>query len=220
MSKKNSNLWELDSHTTSLENHSKKAERPTEEEILKIKEKSCIIELYGGMTFDEAIWELLERKEKWENCYIDFNWKKLYSVDINNENDAYLQFFWKTKAQVEMDREKYRQEYEARKQREKLEAIEKIPGWVDEGKKYIDESKWQDWESYVNSSARDMYHWMDIDSTLELLKLIENWESWENVQKAFDNQWHSGFSYSVVRNRVVYFSKKWNEADKMLKGNW
>jgi hypothetical protein len=64
-----------------------------------------------------------------------------------------------------------------------------------------------------------MYHWMDIDSTLELLKLIENWESWENVQKAFYNQWHSGFSYSVVRNRVVYFSKKWNEADKMLKGN-
>ena len=57
-----------------------------------------------------------------------------------------------------MEREKYRQEYEAKKKRAQLEAIEKIPSRIEEGKKYIDESKWLDWESYVNSSARDMYY--------------------------------------------------------------
>lgn len=46
--------------------------------------------------------------------------------------------------------------------------------------------------------------------------MIDNWESWEDVQKAFDDQNHSGSSYGIVRNRVVYFSKKWKEADNKL----
>ena len=118
-----------------------------------------------------------------------------------------------------MEEEKWRQEIEAKRKRAQLEAIEKIPWWIEEGKKYIDESKWWYWEKYVNSSAWDMYCWWDIDATLELLKMIDNWESWEDVQKVFYNQGHSGFSHSVVRNRVIYFSKKWKEAEKKLKGN-
>ena len=88
--------------------------------------------------------------------------------------------------------------------------------WIEEGKKYIDESKWWDWEKYVDSSDRSLYHWADIDATLELLKMIDNWESWEDVQMAFDDQDHSGSSYRIVRSRVVYFSKKWKEADNKL----
>lgn len=193
----------------------------SEEEKIKRRENAVEYHFYWSL-ISEAISELVELNKKWINCYIEFwGWeKRLYSVDINTEDDGYLQLYWKTKFEKEMEREKQRQEGEARRKREELEAIEKIPWWVEEGKKYIDESKWWDWEKYVNNSARDMYHWMDIDATLELLKMIDNWESWESVQKAFDDQWHSGFSYSVVRNRVVYFSKRWPEADKKLWGNW
>lgn len=173
----------------------------------------------GWITFDKAVHLLLLKKEEGESCFINFNWKKIYSIDTNSLDDAYLQYYWKTKVQVEMEREKAHQEYEAREKRKELEAIDKIPWWIEEGKKYIDDPKWWDWEKYVNSSDRKWYHGMDVDSTLELLKMIDNWESWEDIQKAFDDQGHSGSSYSVVRNCVVYFSKKWQEANKKLWGN-
>ena len=188
----------------------------SEEEVKRMKTEASEIYLYWWMTLDHAVELLLSKKWKWENCFIDFNWTKIYSVDTNSVDEAYLQYFWKTKAQVEMEREKERQEREIERKKKELEALEKIPWWVEEGKKYIDESKWEDWKKYVNSSARDMYCWMDIDATLELLKMIDNWESWDDVQKTFEDQEHSGYSYGIVRNRVVYFSKRWQEADKNL----
>lgn len=203
-----------------VKNSLKKNEKLTEEENLEMKEDAHEIPLFWNISFDEAVRCLLERKKEWWNWFINFNRKRLYSFDIENENDAYLQFYWKTKFQVEMEREKAHQEYEARKKREQLETIEKIPWWIEEGKKYINESKWLDWEKYVNSSARDMYYWRDIDLTLELLKLIDNWEPWKTVQEVLDNQGHSNISYRIFRDRVVYFSKKWEVANKKLEENW
>ena len=302
--------------------------------------------LRAWTTFDEAVEMLLQQKEEGKNCFINFNWVKIYSADTSSVDDAYIQYMWMTKSESEERSRKSREEREvSEREREKREQwyakkiaesrewlkevritkenviaglkfivehqdmeqdqlvdeliklgcnftfddikkqfpkevkvfsgikngdlwcgasviansmvsewwrlyvedrflsvdddtsayafIRKVTGdksytkelidsskektlWIEEGKKYIDESKWWDWEKYVDSSARSLYHWADIDAILELLKMIDNWESWEDVQKAFDDQNHSGSSYGIVRNRVVYFSKKWKEADNKL----
>ena len=218
--RKNLDLEWLYPNKEFVKNSSKNNEKLTEEEKSEMKKDAYEIPLFWNISFDEAVRCLLERKKEWGTCFINLNRKRLYSFDIENENDAYLQFYWRTKFQVEMEREKAHQEYEARKKREQLETIEKIPWWIEEGKKYINESKWSDWEKYVNSSARDIYYWRDIDLTLELLKLIDNWESWKTVQQAFDNQGHSNISYRIFRDRVVYFSKKWEVANQKLEENW
>lgn len=191
----------------------------SEEEKSIMRSKATRYPIYDSPLMSEVISTLVELNKKWRNCYIDFwGWdKRLYSVDINTEDDAYLQLYWKTKIEQEKEWARHEQKRELERKQEEMKAIEKIPWWIEEGKKYIDESKWEDWEKYVNGSARAVYFWTDIDYTLELLKLIDAWESWEKVQKAFDDQDHSVYSYSVVFNRVVYFSKKWEKASENLK---
>ena len=188
----------------------------TDKEIANLKRTAKKIELAAGYWFDDGVNLLLENWKKWINCYIDFNWTKLYSVDTKSIDDAYLQHFWKTKLEFEKEREKRRQEEEARKQKRHLEVLEKAPTWIEEWKKYIDESKWEDWEKNVNRSINDLYEWMDAEATLVLLKMIDEWKSWREIQKTFDDQWHSWMSYHFVRNCVVYFSKKWEEANRKL----
>ena len=192
----------------------------TEEEIQMAKKTAYECNIYGCSTISEAITEFLDMCKDWRNFFVEICWKKLYSVDTKTEDDAYMQIFWKTKIEQEKVREKYDKKRKLERKKKELEAIEKVPWRIEEGKKYVDEEKWWNWESYVNSSARDMYHWMDIDDTLKLLKLIDEWKSWQEIQKVFDKNCGVGFYYSVVRNRVVLFSKKWEEADKYLWKNW
>lgn len=168
-------------------------------------------------TFEEAVWDLLKRKKEWGSWFIDFNWRKLYSIDIENMNDAYLVFYWKTKPQLDMEREKARQEQEADKKRKQLEAIEKIPWLIEESKMYIDESKWWEWENFVNGSARSVYILEDVYDIITILRLIEQWKSWKEIQKKFDEKGLVGFYPSVIRNRIIYYSKKWEDAKKYLK---
>ena len=61
-----------------------------------------------------------------------------------------------------------------------------------------------------------MYYWGDIDDTIILLKLIEEWKSWEVIQKIFDENCGLGFYHSVVGNRVIRFSRKGAEAKTKL----
>ena len=209
-----------------IDNVPKKEPEFTDEEISALKEKAHKCRVSMWWTADETIQSFLDYVNDGENCYCELNWKKVYSIDLINmskkqgcdlEEAFYLVCYWKTKIEQEKERARYEQEIELERKQKEMEAIEKIPWWIEEGKKYIDESKWETWENYVNSSAKDMYFWMDIDDTLKLLKMIEEWKSRIEVQKTLDKNCGEGFYYSVVRNRVIIFSKKWEEASKILK---
>ncbi len=190
----------------------------TQEEIDELKKTAKKIPLKQGSSLEEDFQFLLSASKKWKNYFIEFpNGKKIYSCEIKTEDDIYLQYFWKTKTAHEREVWERERNYEIKKKEKELEALNKIPQRIEEWKQYIDEDKRESWERYVNSSARDMYNWMDIDYTLQLLKMIKDWESWESIQKAFNDQDNSFFSYGIVRNWVVYFSNKGDEADKNLK---
>ena len=216
-SEESESLWNV-----AKEIHAEAEHKMTQKEIDDKRKTAKQLEPsnYGIYNVWDAFDFLLKKWQAWENIVMSFNWTKLYSFGVETEDDLYMQYFWRTKIEQEKYVEKARQEYEAKEKKEELEALEKVPWWIEEGKKYIDESKWEDWEKYVKISAKDLYHWMDVDATLELLKLIDAWESWDKVQKAFDDQGHSNLSYSVVFNRVVYFSKKWEEAKNKLTKYW
>lgn len=82
---------------------------------------------------------------------------------------------------------------------------------------YIDESKWWEWENFVNGSARSVYILEDVYDIITILRLIEQWKSWKEIQKKFDEKGLVGFYPSVIRNRIIYYSKKWEDAKKYLK---
>lgn len=123
------NSVEESSYLKNRKNSFDEWEKLTEKKRLSMRKEARELSLYWVTTFEEAVWDLLKRKKEWGSWFIDFNWRKLYSIDIENMNDAYLVFYWKTKPQLDMEREKARQEQEADKKRKQLEAIEKIP-WL------------------------------------------------------------------------------------------
>lgn len=184
----------------------------TEEEIIELKNNAYELKCFDD--FEEVVRLLLEKKKAWENCYIEFHWKKLYSFE--SEDEMYLKILWGTKAQRELEEQKLLQEDRANYLKRQLEAIENIPLWIEEGKNYIDEWKWPDWIDLVNKNARSVYKWRDVEVVLELLKLIENWASWEDVRMAFSKFGTSGASSAEIKKAVVRFSRKWEEAKKEL----
>ena len=211
------NSVEESSYLKNRKNSFDEWEKLTEKKRLSMRKEARELSLYWVTTFEEAVWDLLKRKKEWGSWFIDFNWRKLYSIDIENMNDAYLVFYWKTKPQLDMEREKARQEQEADKKRKQLEAIEKIPWLIEESKMYIDESKWWEWENFVNGSARSVYILEDVYDIITILRLIEQWKSWKEIQKKFDEKGLVGFYPSVIRNCIIYYSKKWEDAKKYLK---
>ena len=216
-SEKSESLWNV-----ARENHAETEHEMTQKEVDDKRKTAVQLEPfnYGIYNIWGAFDFLLKKWKAWENVFMDLNWKKVYSFGVETEDDLYLQYYWKTKFECDKETEKARQEYEVKRKKEKLEALEKVPWRIEEGKKYIDESKWEAWEKYVKSRVEDLYEWKDVAATLELLKLIDAWEDWKKVQKVFDDQDHSGYSYSVVRNDVVNFSKDPRQTDRKLRKPW
>lgn len=98
MPKKNLEIWKSDlQDMEKVEDLSNKPEKLSEKQILEKIRTAKKLNI-GLLDFDEAVQLLLDKKREGENVFIEFNWKILYSVEINDENDAYLQFHWKTKA--------------------------------------------------------------------------------------------------------------------------
>ena len=80
------------------------------------------IKLKGWTTFDEAVNLLMRRKAEGKNCFINFNWTKIYSVTTKDIDDAYFQYMWMTKAESKERDRRFREEFKAsereRKKRE------------------------------------------------------------------------------------------------------
>ena len=100
------------------------------------------------------------------------------------------------------------------------ETLERITRCIGEWKKYINPSKWEDWEKFVYQTFDD-YAWEGwplAEQVADVLKNIEEWKNWKVINAMLDPySLHSGASYSYVRNAIIYFSKKWDEAKKHIK---
>lgn len=156
---------------------------------------------------DTAVKRLTEYQKMGRSVYVNFNGHKLYSCDITLDG-AYKEITGMTKAESEKAREEAMKKWELERKERKEQAESKIPEWISEGEKSIFPERAEDWQYYVETSARQgMYYGSDIDSTLEIMGMLESGASFEEVEKKLEEQGHSGHFYSIVTKNVLHFSK-------------
>lgn len=110
------------------------------QDIHRMKFNAEEIKLSAGTRFDEAVDMLLQQKEKGKNCFINFSGVKIYSVDTDSVDDAYIQFDGMTKAELE---EKARKEREGRDafDRETKRREEWYAKQITESREWVEEVK-------------------------------------------------------------------------------
>lgn len=186
------------------------------------------INLSAWTRFDEAVNILLKKKAEGLNCFINFNWKKLYSVDINSMDDAYIKCWWMTKAEDEersrKQAEAYRISEEQRRKREEW-YVKKI----DESREWLEEVKITK-ENVVAglkfiAEHPDMEHDQLVD---ELIKLGCNF-SFDDIDKQFPEKvklfpgmknGHLWCGASVIANMMrSEFSRSYYD-DRFLSGDY
>ena len=180
----------------------------------KIKDKPKTIDKnnareiqFFGSTLEECVNSLLKFQSRGESVVVDFNGHKLYSADITMDS-AFQEVTEKTKAEFDDAQNKYFENLKKEQAEKRAKAIEKIPYWLEKGSSLIYPERLEDWKEYVELSAKEgMYHGMDIDSTIELLEMLEN-GTLDDAKALIESQGHSGWSYGMVRRNVLEFSKK------------
>ena len=156
---------------------------------------------------DTAVQKLIEYQKMGKSVYVNFNGHKLYSCDITLDG-AYKEITGMTKAESDKAREEARKKWELERKEKKEQAERKIPEWISDGEKNIFPERAEDWQYYVETSARQgMYYGSDIAATLEIMGMLEGGASFEDVEKKLEEQGHSGHSYSIVTKNVLHFSK-------------
>ena len=170
---------------------------------------------YSGLgihNIDEAVEVLTYAREQGRNLWFDFNGHKLYSADVTLDS-AYIEVLGMDKATYEKKQKEWREEYERKEKEEEEAAQAKIPYWKEEGKKYIPQPLWEEWEKCVEIRAGDLYHGKELDSLLDILKAIDEGKAktTDDVEKILDDQNHSGSSYGIMKSMLKTFSPAYNE---------
>jgi hypothetical protein len=127
----------------------------------------------------------------------------IYSDKTVDEN--YISYFWKTKIEIDKEREEQDIKWEIERKTKELEALKKIPEWIERWNKLIEASLQDEWGKIVPIRAGDLYNWMELDSTLNIIEMILNWSNIDDVKKQLDSEWHSWMSYWLVCKMVFHF---------------
>lgn len=93
----------------------------------------------------------------------------------------------------------------------KLNTPELIKKYIEQGHKILDKEYWKLWYECVPIRVSDLYEGFECECTLELVKMLNNQASLEDVHKKFFEQNHSGMSYSLVQAMVTQFCKRGKE---------
>ena len=160
------------------------------------------IEFGYGVTL-EAAWNELQKQseEAKEPCYGTFNGNLIYSTETLD--DVYVRIIGETKAEFEMNKRRFREAYE----RSEREFKKRIPCltkyYIEKARGIILQEKYEYWKLVVPIRLRDLYHGSELQSTLELCKIMRSDSlSFEarlrKAREAFQHQSHSGGSAAVV----------------------
>lgn len=160
---------------------------------------------------------LLKKWKNWENVYMYLNGKKVYSFGVNTIDDLYLQYYWKTKS--EMDKEKKEPKKEQEKKESNLEEnAQRFDSLIEKWKHYIDEKKWQEWVEYESTFKKEMFSLDVIDRVVQIMEMLDKWINKKEIRKKMIDERHGEWYYSI-RKTVIHFSKYWKNFEKMSK-NW
>ena len=178
------------------------------EYIEYIKSHAIEIETYAGEGLDDIVIRLekLRRKGKF-NYYANFNGIKLYSLDVTM--DSAFNECLKCTRKTWLRREKrWLEETRIEIEKSKKEAQEKLPNWIEEGKKYIHPEKFINWEKTCVASANGDYYGLEVEKALEIMQMIEDGKLFKEIKEKVLNDGHSGMTYSKTMNIILLYANR------------
>lgn len=139
--------------------------------------------------------------------FAQFNGKFIFNDDLEHLNvDSIFELIVGCSIeQQKIKEQKWLEEYERRER----EFKEKIPTlteqYIEKGHKILDECYWKKWDEVVPIRLGDLYHGMELDNTLELIKMLKDNKSFDEVYTTLDNQGHSGMSFHLMKCMLLSF---------------
>lgn len=168
-----------------------------------------LVENLIGYSIDDCLSELKQlAKENNEECYCDFNGKFIYSTDTLD--GAYIRITGVPKSEIEARRKKKKEDYE----KELEEHKKSIPLKTEEYRKLarglVLESELEFWDEIVPIRLNDLYRGMELDSTLDLIRIMRNEDlpledRLTRCKTEFENQGHSGMSAGLMFAMLARF---------------
>ncbi len=129
----------------------------TEEQIKNYKDNSIEMQTFAGQSLDDIVIKLEQlRRQGKLNYYANWNGIKLYSLDVTMDSAFKKCLNCSRKTYLKREKRRFEDAEENIKKWEK-EAQEKLPTWIEEGKKYIHPEKFEIWKKTCIASANGDY---------------------------------------------------------------
>lgn len=95
--------------------------------------------------------------------------------------------------------------------------IETATALINEWKNYIDKKDWESWEVCVNKNTN--WYWLYCAKfALQLIKMLKNWDSMENIRTEIYNRWDSYNAFCFwIAPTVIRFSRRGKEFNEYIK---
>ena len=178
----------------------------TEEEIKKIKENSREIYMRAGEDLSNVVINLEKlRRQGKLNCYVNFNGKKIYSLDVTM-NSAYKEVLGCSRRTSLKREKKWKQQSEDLEKQWDKEAEEKLSYWISEGEKYIHPEKKDNWKNTCVIHSKSDYYGLEVEYAITVMKMLNDGIDFEVIKETIKNQGHSGRSYALMMDIVLNYS--------------
>lgn len=175
-----------------------------------------VIRIPYGWSIEEAVEDLLKRKDNGELVCADFNGHTLCSDTVTLDN-AYLEVVGKTKEQFDKDRKEWRERLDREKEEHEARIPKLTEEYITKGHEILDEQYWTSWDECVPIRLRDLYRGMELKACLDIVEPLNNGCSLEEAKEIIDSQNHSDLSFGLVRTMVRAFCDRGEEFAKYVK---
>lgn len=180
----------------------------SEEDIKDYKDNAIEMKTYAGQNLEDIVIELEKlRRQGKLNCYANFNGIKLYSLDVTMDS-AFKECLNCTRKTWLKREKRWLEESKKQIEKWKKEAQEKLPTWIEEGKKYIHPEKFSNWEKTCIASANGDYSGLEVEKALEIMQMIEDGKLFKEIKEKVLSDGHSGMTYSRTMKIVLLYAKR------------
>lgn len=123
-------------------------------------------------------------------------------------SEAYLALTGKTEEECEAESRAKIAQYEKEEAEYQARIPELTEYWKRKGRVVLSDDKIELWDKIVPIRLNDLYHGMELEACLELVRLLNLFGSFEAAKKTLNSQGHSGSSYSLVCSMVREFADR------------
>ena len=163
-----------------------------------LKSQYAQIEFVAGTSLSECINELSNKNTL---CYGIFNGHPIYSDNLNRD-EIFIRICGMTEQDLESRKKQAALDYEKQEKefQKKISTLTKKYNALAKG--VIADDKLDQWYAIVPIRLRDIYHGMELDATLEIIKELNKATDSNNhfaeAKSIFKGQDHSGLSYDLI----------------------